>query len=51
MSKVSIDIICIDKKLDESFPDSQFHMENYQFSPFWIDGGGKLIFVKNGRLQ
>ena len=52
MSKVSIDIVCIDKtKLDKSFPDSQFHMENYQFSPFWRGGGGKLIFVKSGRLQ
>ena len=51
MSKASIDIVCTDKtKLDESFPDSQFHMENYQFSPFWRDGGGKLIFVKNGLI-
>ena len=34
MSKVSLDIVCIDeRKLDESFTDSQFHMENYQFLP------------------
>ena len=35
MSKVSLDIACIDEtKLDESFPDSQFHIENYQFPRF-----------------
>ena len=55
MSKAPLDIVCIDKtKLDESFPDFQFHMENYQFPPFWRDqnskGGGKLVFVKNGLI-
>ena len=35
VSKVSLDIACIDEtKLDESFPDSQFHIENYQFPRF-----------------
>ena len=54
MSKASLVIVCIDKtKLDESFPASQFLMENYhQFPPFRRDrnskGGGKLGFVKNG---
>ena len=56
MSKVPLVIVCIDEtKLDESFPDFQFHMENYhdnyQFSPFrrYINSkrGGKLDFVKN----
>ena len=54
MSKV-LDIVCIDEaKLDESFPDFQFHMENYQFPPFRRDlnskGFGKLISVKNGLI-
>ena len=32
ISKAPLDIVCIDEtKLDESFPDFQFHMENYQF--------------------
>ena len=32
--KVSIDILCIDEtQLDESFPDAQFMIENYQFTP------------------
>ena len=35
VSKVSLDIACIDEtKLDESFPDSQCHIENYQFPRF-----------------
>ena len=51
-SKAPLGIGCIDEtKLDESFPDFQFHMENYQFPPFRRDrnskGGGKLVFVKN----
>ena len=55
MSKAPLDIVCIDKtKLDESFPDFQFHMENYQFPSFQRDqnskGGGKLVFVKNGLI-
>ena len=49
-----LDIVCIDeRKLDESFPDFQFHMENYQFPPFGRDlnskGVGKLVFV-NGLI-
>ena len=32
--KVSIDILYIDEtQLDESFPDAQFMIENYQFTP------------------
>ena len=31
MSKTPLGIVCIDEtKLDESFPDFQFHIENYQ---------------------
>ena len=38
MSKAPLDIVCADEiKLDESFPNFQFHMENYQFPPFRRD--------------
>ena len=52
MSKTALNIVCFDKtKLDQSFPDFQFHMENYQFPLFRRDGnsksGGKLVFVKS----
>ena len=34
--------------MDESFPDFQFHMKNYQFPPFRrnrnSNGGGQLVF-------
>ena len=44
-------MFCIDEtKLDESFPNSQFLLENFQFPPFRGDrnskGGGKLVYVK-----
>ena len=43
MSKAPLDIVCIGKiKLDESFPGSQFHMENYQFPPHWRDRNSKV---------
>ena len=53
MAKGALDIVCIDEiKLDESFPDFQFHMEDYPFPPFRRDrnskSGSKLVFVKNG---
>ena len=56
MNKASIGIVCIDEtELDESFPDFQFHIENYQFSPFRRDrnskGGDKLVFVKKGLIS
>ena len=53
--KVQIDILCIDEtKLDDSFPDSQFKINGYQF-PFlrrdrdnrW---GGKVVFIKQGLI-
>ena len=55
MSKAPLDIVCADEtKLDESFPDFQFHMENYQFPPFRRDrnskGVGKVVFVKNSLI-
>ena len=48
VAKVPIDILCVDEtKLDESFSDSQFLFENYQFPPFRRDrnskGGGKSL--------
>ena len=54
--KVPIDILCIDEtKIDESFPDSQFFIENYQFPPYRRDrnskGGGKIVYVKQGLIS
>ena len=35
LHKALIDILCIDEtKLDETFPDGQLMIENYQFPPF-----------------
>ena len=50
--KSSIDILCVDEtKLDASYPNAQFHIGGYQFSPFRRDrnkhGGGKMVFVRN----
>ena len=50
--KAPVDILCIDEtKIDPSFPDSQFHIDGYQFPPFRKDrdknGGGKIVYVKN----
>ena len=50
-----LDIFCIDEtKLDDSFPNLQFHIENYQFPPFRRDrnskGAGKIVFVKEGLI-
>ena len=55
LHKAPIDILCIDEtKLDETFPDAQFMIENYQFSPFRRDrnrkGGGKMFFVRKELL-
>ena len=53
--KAPIDILCIDEtKLDESFPDSQFKIDNYQYPPFRRDrnskGGGKIVYVRQGLI-
>ena len=47
-----VDILCVDEtKLDASYPNAQFHIGGYQFSPFRRDrnkhGGGKIVFVRN----
>ena len=49
--KRPIDIVCIDEtKIYPSFPDSQFHIDEYQFPPFRRDwnkkGGEKVAFVR-----
>ena len=51
--KAPINIICVDEtKLDSSYPDSQFHIDGYQFPPFRRDrnkcGGGKIVYVREG---
>ena len=48
-----IDVICVDEiKLDSFYPDSQFHIDGYQFPPFRRDrnkyGGGKIVYVREG---
>ena len=53
--KVQIDILCIDEtKLDDSFPDSQFKINGYQFLFLRRDrgnrGGGKTVFIKQGLI-
>ena len=49
--KCPFDVVCIDEtKIDPSFPNSQFHIDGYQFPPFRIDrnkkSGGKTVFVR-----
>ena len=53
--KTQIHVLCIDEtKLDESFPDAQFHIKGYQYSAFRKDrnkdGGRKIVFVKKGLI-
>ena len=55
IAKTPLDVFCVDEtKLDNSFPNSQFILENFQFSPFRRDrnskGGGKLVDVKQGMI-
>ena len=55
LPKAPIDILCIDEtKLDETFADAQFMIENYQFPPFRRDGnkkgGGKMVFIRKELL-
>ena len=50
-----IDILCIDEaELDDTFPDAQFMIENYQFPPFSKyrnkRGGGKMVFIRKELL-
>ena len=49
--QASIDVICIDEtKLDFSYPDSQYHVDGYQFLPFYRDQnkhvGGKIVYIR-----
>ena len=51
----SIDILCVDeKKLDSSYPDAHFLMNDYQFPPFKRDknkyGQGKIVFRRQGLI-
>ena len=53
IAKAPLDVFCDDEtKLDDSFPNSPFILENFQFPPFCRDRnskeGGKLIYVKQG---
>ena len=53
--KTQIHVLCKDEtKLDESFPDAQFHIESYQFPAFRKDrnknGGAKIVYVKEGLI-
>ena len=55
LHKAPIDILCIDEtKLDETFPDAQFMIENYQFPLFKRyrnkKGGGKMVFIRKELL-
>ena len=50
--KTEADILYIDEtKIDRSNPDSQFHIDGYQFPPFCKDRnkhrGGKIVYVRN----
>ena len=51
--KAPLDVFCVDEtKLGDSFSNSQFILESFQFPPFRRDrnskGGGKLVYVKQG---
>ena len=53
IAKAPLDVFCVDEtKLGDSFPNSQFILEDFQFPPFGRDqnskGGGKLAYVKQG---
>ena len=54
--KVQTDIFCIDEaKLDDSFPDSQFKINGYQFPFLRRDRdnrrGGKIVAIKQGLMK
>ena len=56
VDKVLIDILCIDEtKLDDTFPDAQFKINNYQYPPFRRDrnsnGGGKIVNIRQGLIS
>ena len=47
-------LIFFETKLDDSFPDSQFKINGYQFPFLRKDrdnkGGGKIVFLKQGLI-
>ena len=50
-----LEILCVDQtKLDSSFPNSQFRIDGYIFSPYRRDrdnhGGGKMVFIREGLI-
>lgn len=50
--KATIHTLCIDEtKLDNSFPDSLFKIDGYQFSTFRqarnVKGDGKIVFIRH----
>ena len=56
VDNVLIDILCIDEtKLDDTFPDAQFKINNYQYPPFRRDrnskGGGKIVYIRQGLIS
>ena len=51
----TIDILCVDEtKLDYSYSDAQFQINDYQFPPFKRErkkyGGGKIVFIRQGLI-
>ena len=55
MRKIQIGIICIEEtKPHDSFPDSHFKINGYQFPFLRRDrdhtGGGKIVFIKQGMI-
>ena len=50
-----LEILCADEtKLDSSFPNSQFRIDGYIFSPYRRDrdnhGGGEIVFIREGLI-
>ena len=50
-----IDILCVgETKIDPSYPDAQFQINDYQFPPFRRDRnkykGGKIVFIRQGLI-
>ena len=53
IAKAPLDVFCVDEiKLDDSFPNSQFVLKDFEFPLFRRDqnlkGGGKLVYIKQG---
>ena len=53
--KTQMQVLCIvETKLDESFPNAQFHIEGYQYPALRKDrnrnGGGKIVSITEGLI-